>query len=56
MTILSYNGNQIQQRQDGFVNLTQMAQANGVLIGHWLALDSTKSYCFCRKKVLNCKS
>ena len=44
MTILSYNGNQIQQRADGFVNLTQMAQANGVKINHWYDLVMTREY------------
>ncbi|HEY9702078.1 MAG TPA: KilA-N domain-containing protein, partial [Allocoleopsis sp.] len=44
MTILSYNGNQIQQRADGFVNLTQMAQANGVKINHWYSLSTTREY------------
>jgi len=44
MTILSYNGNQIQQRADGFVNLTQMAQANGVNVNDWLKTQTTQNY------------
>lgn len=44
MNILAYNGCQIEQRPDGYVLGTQMAKANNVLIGHWLALESTKNY------------
>lgn len=39
-----YNGNLIQKRIDGFVNLTQMCQANGKKISHFLSLKSTKQY------------
>jgi hypothetical protein len=39
-----YNGQLIQRRADGFVNLTQMCQANGKLLGNWNNLKSTKSY------------
>lgn len=39
-----YNGQLIQRRDDGSVNLTQMCQANGKHIGHFLALKSTKAY------------
>lgn len=39
-----YNGTIIQQRSDGFINLTQMCQANNKKISHWLALKGTQSY------------
>lgn len=39
-----YNGQLIQRRDDGFVNLTQMAQANGKNISDFLRLKSTKAY------------
>jgi hypothetical protein len=43
--ILTYREQEINQRdQDGYVNLTQMAKANGVLIGHWSQLEATKAY------------
>ena len=39
------NGLQISQRQeDGYLNLTQMAQANGKLIADYLRLDTTKAF------------
>jgi hypothetical protein len=38
------NGLQIGQRiEDGYVNLTQMAKANGKLIADYLRLDTTKA-------------
>jgi hypothetical protein len=39
-----YNGQLIQRRDDGFVNLTQMCQANGKRIDHWKDLKATKAY------------
>jgi hypothetical protein len=44
MNNLTYNGQPINQRDDGMVNLTQMAQANGKKTSHWTCLDSTKDY------------
>jgi KilA-N domain len=39
------NGLQIGQRhEDGYINLTQMAQANGKLIADYLRLDITKAF------------
>jgi hypothetical protein len=40
----NYNGTVIQRRSDGFVNLTQMCQANGKRLDNWLRLKSTQSY------------
>jgi histidinol phosphatase-like enzyme len=43
--ILTYKEQEIQQRdQDGYVNLTQMAKANGVNINDWSKTQVTKSY------------
>jgi hypothetical protein len=40
----NYNGTIIQRREDGFVNLTQMCQANGKRLDNWIRLKSTTSY------------
>lgn len=40
----NYNGQIIQRRGDGFVNLTQMCQANGKQINDFFRLKSTKEY------------
>ena len=43
--LLSYNGNTIEQRElDGYVNATQMCQANGKLIADWLRTKDYKRY------------
>ena len=39
-----YNGQTINQRNDGFVNLTQMCKANGVRLSKWRDLSETKQY------------
>ena len=45
ITLSSYNNFTISRREsDGWVNLTQMCKANGKLLGHFLALKSTKAY------------
>lgn len=45
ITTTSYNDFTIARREsDGWVNLTQMCKANGKLLGHFLALKSTKAY------------
>lgn len=44
ITAFSYNDQTINQRADDFLNLTQMCQANGKLIGDWQRLKSTKAY------------
>jgi hypothetical protein len=40
----AYNGQTITQRQDGYINLTQMCLANGKLLADWNRLKKTKSY------------
>lgn len=44
LTVFDYNGQTISRRQDGFVNLTQMCQANGKRLDHWKELKATKQY------------
>ncbi len=44
MTILSYNGQNITQRQDGFVNATQMCSIGNKKVNDWLRLEQTKAY------------
>lgn len=39
-----YNGRVISRRNDGFINLTQMCQANGKQINDFFRLKSTKEY------------
>ncbi len=39
-----YNGQIIQQREDGYINLTQMCRTNGVQIGNFLQNKSTKEH------------
>lgn len=40
----SYDGSVISQRNDGMVNLTDMAKSQGKRVGNYLRLDSTKEY------------
>lgn len=40
----NYNGRVISQREDGFISLTQMCQANDKRIDHWKELKATKAY------------
>lgn len=44
LTVFNYNGSVISRREDGFINLTQMCQANGKRIDHWKELKATQSY------------
>lgn len=45
MTILSYNGQNIEQRsEDGYVNATQMAAVKNKLIADWLRTEDCKRY------------
>ena len=44
MNTLTYNGNLIKQREDGYVNLTQMCQANDKKLANWLKNKSTNAY------------
>lgn len=40
----NYNGQNISQRGDGFINLTQMCKANGKRIDSWNRLKQTQEY------------
>ena len=44
LTTFSYNQQTINQREDGFINLTQMCQANGKRIDNFLRLKQTQEY------------
>ena len=44
VAIFNYNNQVITRRNDGFVNLTQMCQANGKRLDHWKALKATNAY------------
>ncbi|MFA9202055.1 MAG: KilA-N domain-containing protein [Candidatus Nanopelagicaceae bacterium] len=44
MNNLSYNGQKISQRQDGYINGTEMAKANDVRINNWTQTDDFKRY------------
>ena len=45
MNILTYNGSKIQQREkDNYVNLTQMAQANGKRFDNYLQTQNAQEY------------
>lgn len=39
-----WNNRTIRQREDGYICLTDMAQATGKLVGNYLRLESTKEY------------
>ena len=39
-----FNGKNIEQRNDGFVNLTQMCKANDAILGKWIQLKDTRQY------------
>lgn len=41
---LTYNGQKINQRADGYVNATQMCQANGKRVNNWLRNKETQEY------------
>lgn len=44
MNILQYNGINIAQREDGYVDLTQMCKVNGKRLDNYLRLEQTKRY------------
>ena len=44
LTNFNYNGTVIQRREDGFINLTQMCQANGKRLDNFLKANKTKDY------------
>lgn len=39
-----FNGQNISQRGDGFINLTQMCKANDAILGKWIQLKDTRQY------------
>jgi phage antirepressor YoqD-like protein len=43
-TTLVYNGQEINQRSDGYVNATQMAKVNNFRLDHWFDNSSTQEY------------
>lgn len=49
LTIFDYNGQVISRRDDGFVNLTQMCQANGKRLDVFMKTQKTKDYIECLK-------
>ena len=44
LTVFDYNGQTISRRQNGFINLTQMCQANGKRLDNWTRLKQTQDY------------
>lgn len=44
LIVFNYKGQGISRRDDGFINLTQMCQANGKRIDNWLRLKQTQDY------------
>lgn len=44
LTVFEHQGRTISQREDGYINLTQMCKANGKKLNHYLSLKSTIAY------------
>ena len=44
LTVFDYKGQVISRRDDGFINLTQMCQANGKRLDNWTRLKQTQDY------------
>lgn len=44
LTVFNYNGQVISRRDDGYLNASEMCQANGKLFADWSRLKSTKAY------------
>ena len=44
LIIREFNGKKIRHREDGFLSLTDMCQAQGKRLNDWYRLDSTKEY------------
>jgi hypothetical protein len=44
LAVFDYNGIIISRRQNGFINLTQMCQANGKRLDNWTRLKQTQDY------------
>ena len=46
LTVFDYNNQNISQRNDGFINMTQMCQANGKRIDIFMKTAKTKEYIY----------
>lgn len=44
LAVFDYNGQAISRRQNGFINLTQMCQANGKRLDVFMKAQKTKEY------------
>ena len=44
LIVREWNGRTIRQREDGYMSATDMAQANGKKVNHWLSLKSTNEF------------
>ena len=44
LIVFNYKGQVISRRDDGFINLTEMCQANGKRLDNWLRLKQTQDY------------
>ena len=44
LIVREFNGKKIRHREDGFMSLTDMCQAQGKRLNDWYRLDSTKEY------------
>lgn len=51
----SCNGQTITKRADGFINLTQMCQANGKRLDNWARLKQTQEYISVLRNSLQCE-
>ena len=47
LIVFNYNGQVISRRDDGFINLTQMCQANGKRLDVFMKTQKTKDYIEC---------
>lgn len=52
LTVFEYQGQKISRRQNGFVNLTQMCQANGKRLDHFMKSNKTQDYIKCLERSL----
>ena len=50
LAVFDYNGQTISRRQNGFINLTQMCQANGKRLDVFMKVQKTKEYINCLER------
>lgn len=50
LAVFDYNGQTISRRQNGFINLTQMCQANGKRLDVFMKAQKTKEYIDCLER------